>query len=628
MTSTSLDSISDNSDSAKDSLSKFFNFIWGDIQGFVYLPLLDRSKGPKAGWRSIFYEWPKHRDAIIHHVITGTAKGLEVYYSPAIYKGEGPGNPGRPIKSNVLGTNVLWTEFDGNAPTFSEDLTLPEQGDAATGRETGAQALPLPSLRVQSSADQHEHVYWKLDEFQANVNWIEDKNRAITYSFRADTSGWDVTQILRPPFTTNFKRDLPVTIIGGTDKPYSAEDFKILKPPPIIVSESIVVDDLPAVESVIAHYAWDPDTFKMFMDPHIPEGHRSSALMRLGYFCAEQGMSDTEAYAVLFNADERWGKYSGRRDQKRRLVDIIDRARQKYPQAVTLTLEGLIGGNTTAPVERGLDIIYGFKDFLNSSIEVEWAIEGLLEVGGFGMVASMPGVGKTQLSIQLGMACALGSQFLRWTVPRPMKIVLLSLEMSHVGLKIFMEKIAEGYTDEQHKTLQENFIIAPVGEAIALDKPQGLQFLEMILDEIQPDGIIVDSIGKLSLEDLSDKTAKALNDKFAHLRNKYQSFLWFVHHNRKATENNKKPTGLSDVYGNVYITTDMTSIITLWPVDDGKAVEVISSKSRLSEPFIPFKANRTPYLTFEEAPTDEQIRENLTKVGEKDDNDPSNAFAI
>lgn len=613
--------------SPREGLSDFFNEIWRDTVGYVYLPTLDRKSDE---WRKVFYEWPLHREHIVSHVLSATAQGLDVYYAPALFK-----THKRPTKDNVLGSHVLWCEFDGSAPeNWEADPAEPdgEAGEAGREAHSPVPVVPTPSLRVQTSKDGHEHVYWKLDEFINDPNWLEEKNRSITYSFRSDTSGWDSVQILRPPFTTNQKPDRDensrtVSVISDTKASYPLDRFKHLKAPPQLVTEAIIsqMEDLPTVESVIAKYPWDEDHFKMFMDPQIPEGNRSDALMRLGYFCIETGMTDIEAYAILFNADQRWGKYKGRNDQKRRLADIIDRARQKHPNPLSeLTFRGLLA--ESSEVRKGLPLVYGFQDFLKSEIEVEWAIENLLEMGGYGMVASAPGVGKTQFSIQLAMHCALGLPFLGWNIPKPLKTVIFSLEMGHVSLKMFMEKIAHAYTPEQVAILQENFFVIPIGESIPLERKEGLAFVESILDDIQPDGIVWDSMAKLSSGDFSDKNAIALNDRFAHIRNKYNAFLWFIHHNRKASADNKKPTSLEDVYGNVFLTADMTSVLILWKDQHRNGVEVIPVKTRLAPDRYPFFAERTEHLTFFESKEPETTFDGLTK--DKNDNNgdrPSNS---
>lgn len=597
------------SDNPTEGLSEFFETIWRDADGFVYLPTINRDTNK---WKRVFFEWPKHKDSIVQHVLASSAQGLDVYYAPALFKDHSAAT-----KENFKGTYTLWTEFDGSAPedwkpdppAFTEDGS--EAGSVADSDATG---LPEPSLRVQSSQDGHEHVYWRLNEFVTDSQWVEDKNRAITYEHGADSSGWDCTQILRPPYTTNFKRDLPVTIRESTGSVFAQGRFNFLKPPAQLVNESIDTANLPSVEKIVAKYTWDDKHFDLFM-ADAPQD-RSGALMKIGFFGAEKGMTDAEIYALLDNADARWKKYVHRQDRKRRLTDIVNRARQKHPKALEkTTLAGLLG-TKEEKTPLGLPITYGFNDFLQSEVQVEWAVEGLVEVGGMGMFAAMPGVGKTQLALQMAICCALGIDFLKWKMPegKKQKIVFFSLEMSHVALLFFIEAIAKEFTDEQKATLNENLILVPLGEVISLDRTEGMEFVFSLLDGINPDGIIVDSIGKVTMKGLEEEMARLLNVQFKVIRDRYKAFMWFVHHNRKASENNKKPVSLGDVYGNQYLTADMTSILILWSdFKTDSEIEIIPVKMRLAKMVSPFLTHRNENLhfTIKASSTDKKILENI-----------------
>jgi len=105
------------------------------------------------------------------------------------------------------------------------------------------------------------------------------------------------------------------------------------------------------------------------------------------------GMLDNEIYSLLIDADNRWKKYVGRDDRKKRLLNIIDRARQKHPVGNDeLTFRGLLESTGShEEIEVNTKLIYGLQDFLDSEVEVEWLIEDLLERGGFGMVAGKLG---------------------------------------------------------------------------------------------------------------------------------------------------------------------------------------------------------------------------------------------
>jgi hypothetical protein len=611
-------------DNPVEGLSKFFEVMWRKVDGWVYLPTNDRRMPPTEGWRQYSFHWPDDRDKIVQHVLASAAQGLDAYYTPALFK-----SSANATKANVMGTHVLWAEFDGGAfevwnpveapdppsgTVVPDDPLRPSAGHTeAVGGVYGPEppvrslrvyegGLPEPTLRIQTSFDGYEHLYWGFPELITDVQWIEDKNRAITYSVRSDPSGWDATQILRPPFTLNFKHEkpLPVTVVKARDENYSTFRFGFLKPPIQLVNEKIQEIDeteLPSAAWLVAKYKWDKTHFDIFMDSNIPIGKRSTALTRLGYFCAEIGMSDEDMYSILKNADDRWGKYRDRNDRKKRLAEIINYVRNKHPNPISeMTFAGLLD----APLEISKSQAMGLSSFLANEVHIEWAFEGLLERGGFGMLSSLPGVGKTQLSIQLGLAGALGNTFLHWPATKKHKIAFVSLEMSQVGLKVFLSTIAKQYLDSDIVgDLEKNFIVVPIGQPISLDRPEGFKYLETILDEIMPDGIIIDSVGKLTGEELTEKTSKVLNKVYLMLRSKYNAFIWLIHHNRKATDNNKKPVNLSDIYGSVYIAAEMTSALVIHPDKlDKKVLEMIPVKQRLSELRNPFKIERNKNLFY------------------------------
>lgn len=597
-------------DNSVDGLGEFFDYLWGNEVGFVYLPYKISSTDT---WKKVMFRWPKQRNGVITHTLAQSAEGNDVYCAPAIFKSP------RPLRENVKGSNVLWADFDGSVP---EGWSAGSDGAVSEPPVDGE--TPVPTLRIQSSTEQHQHVYWKLDSFTEDLDFIENTNRALAYTLKADTSGWDLGQVLRPPGTTNYKHDLPVFVLEtNSSRRYKTQNFAALRPIKQLVSDNLDIEEIPKVERVISKYTFDDQHYELFFSPSIPEGKRSSALMKIGFFGAEHGMSDAEIYSLLLSADDRWGKFKHRSDRKRRLLDIINRARQKHPVGLS-SPEGLLRlGSSTSSVEESPKYVWGFEEFMNSEVHIEWALEGLLELGGIGILASAPGIGKTQISLQLGICCALGKPFLKWTPTRRMKILVLSLEMPHAPLLEFVSTIAREYTSSEHQVLQRNLQIVPLGETLPLDHPDGRKFLEAILDEHKPDGIIIDSMGAVTNSSLADEPkVKELNAYYVHLRNMYGSFIWFIHHNRKATENNKKPSELSDIYGNQYITAAASTVLSLWR--DKNGIELSTIKCRLAAEKEPFYITRNENLTFSVASEHEmKVASNLASREKVDDDDDS-----
>ena len=569
----------------KEALGEFYDFFWGGQEGFVYLP----TKARNGDWKKVFYAWPKSRDSVINHTLVSSAEGKDIYFSPVIYN--------KPIiegKDHIKGSNVLWADFDGSAPTWEPLGT----GENASKAPEPPPDLPAPTLRIQSSTEDHQHVYWKLDTFNNDVAYIEEKNRSIAYTSKADLGGWDIQQVLRPPYTTNYKHDVPVTIAEESTRTYPGDAFSSLKAAKQLVTEGLELGKEVPVADIYAKYDWPKEMYDLFIQD-TPTGDRSSALMRVGHFGAEQGMTDIEIFSLLVHADDRWGKFKGRTDRVKRLSDIVNRSRQKHPVALTNdTFAGLLG---TKNVEVDKQYVYGFKDFLNADFRLEWVVKNLMSTMGMGLVTSAPGIGKTQLCIQFGCHIALGKKFMSYEPTGPKKVAYLSLEMGGPATKSFVEEMAKGYEAEEINLLQENFIIVPLGEAIPLDRAEGKKFLENLIEDNAIDVVVIDSLGQMVAGELGDDTIiRAFFNYLNHVKEKFNCSFMIIHHNRKGTADNKKAKHLSDVFGSQYITSSVDFVLSLWKEDDfGDEIEVSEIKNRLAAQQRPFTIKRIEHLNFQ-----------------------------
>jgi predicted ATP-dependent serine protease len=364
-----------------------------------------------------------------------------------------------------------------------------------------------------------------------------------------------------------------------------------------------VLGDLPSLEDVRTLATWTPELLEKFNRDHKyfagpPKKDRSAAMSELAHMGAELGWSDENIAVVLYDADDRWGKYKYRRDRDRRITDFINRARQKhgYNSLENVDLTRMIqSANQTAPVMGESKLIYGYQDFVDAEFKIEWILDGLLAQGGFGLITGYPGTGKTQFSIALGAHMALGEKkFLTWdNVAGNKKVLFLSLEMSAAPLNHFMGTIGKGYGDKN--TLNRNFLVAPFGTPINLDTPEGQVFFDQIMNDHMPDILVIDSLQKISSKELTDEQAvKNLIHYLSVVRAKYSCAMLMIHHNRKkANDGQKKGVELSDVYGSTYITTDVDFVLSLKTVD-GNLLQVDTLKNRLGPTFDAFSITRNP----------------------------------
>lgn len=535
------------------SLGDFFKVIYGESVGFMYVA----TKEPGGEFSQEFYEYPNEVGRAVSF-IKENAPNREVYYAPALFADR------RATKENVSESRVVWVEFDGNCP---EDI-----GD-----------FPEPSIRIRSSGDKHEHWYWLLDS-PIDAEYIERINRGITYQFSADTSGWDANQILRPPGTFNHKRGKPVKIAHlDTHNVLSLGSFGNLPEPPPV--ESLPeFDSLPALTEILHDRSIPTEPWGLFQGG-VQVGDRSAGLMKLGYYLAELGLTNAEIYVLLEDADRRWGKFHGRSDKQRRLLEIVTIARQKYPREFS---------STNTKFES-----IGFLTLTKLKVNIEWVLEGFLQKNGYMLVTGPSGTGKTQFAMSMAANMALGRDFLDKKVTRPYRIGLWSLEMGLEDVKYFAETQSGAFTQEELEKLEENFRIFPLGEPLYLSDDETRKQLEEVVAREKLDGIIVDSLGSVTDESLSDETAvKKLmnwNDVF---RKNYNCFTVYIHHHRKATNDNSKPKKLDDVFGSQYITARATTVVGLWPTKSTSQVEALMLKLRLMKKPDNFRMDRDTHLQF------------------------------
>lgn len=396
--------------SKTNELDAFLDFLYGGLEGYVYLAASDRTIKPDGtkDWKQEFFEYPKQIEQL-KQTIRSVSNKLEVYIAPAIFK-----TPESSLRSNVKASNVVWTEFDGNAPDWND--------------------VNVPSFIIQSSSSANQHVYWRLNEAITDIDTLEDINRRITYNMGADGSAWDANQVLRPPESRNHKRDTPVRVLTQSDQVYDLSVFNELAPAPEQVEVDWKPESLPSPDKVLLTHAFSPDIVNLLTKDKVDD--RSTSLMNLAYACAQLGLSNSEIMVLLIFADDKWEKFKYRKDRMKRLAHIITVARNKYPES-------------NDSFDQALLMAFGFESFLDTEIEINWLIEPMLMESGFMLTVGPSGIGKTQLTLQFLIHLALGKNYMHYTIPEAKKVAFLSLEMGHGELKVFLQAMSNALTQKE-----------------------------------------------------------------------------------------------------------------------------------------------------------------------------------
>ena len=601
------------SNPATAGLRDFFHKIWGDNEGYVYLPVKDNEAGKV---KKFMLRWPEKEEAVYRHVLKWSAtEGAEVFFSPAIYSRM------RPRNEDVLGAQVAWVDFDNSFPaTWPEDVA------------------PIPSVEVMSSTERNRHAYWLLDSFKT-AKEIENINRALAYALGADTSGWDANQFLRPPLSVNRKYRKPITVKVHADREeialYSAEAFQHIPTPQDVIKAKIDLDDLPDMDEVSKLAKWDEDLLDLFNttgDEAQGRGwDRSGGLARIAYKGAELGWQDDWIMRALLDADDRWRKYVGRSNRVKILEELINRARAKVGYDVdsdNSVLSKLLSRETESSVEDLPDFMSVGQINDIPGID-DWLIDGLLIPDGIGLFTGRPGTGKTQLALQLCGDLATGrSTFTDFDLPgEPKKVLFLSFEMSAYQLQHFTTKLVNSYPE---KALNDNLTIYGRGEPVVLTSEQGQRLFDSWMDEYQPDVVIVDSLSQAATNISDDDEMKKLFIYLKALRRYHRFGMIFIHHHRKKANDaasRKQANSQSDIYGSYQISASVDFALDLEDRNDPEGLlDLTLLKARFRPLFTePWKLRRNENLHFDrdelDAMRSAQIHD-LAPTENGDDNDP------
>lgn len=409
-------------------------------------------------------------------------------------------------------------------------------------------------------------------------------------------------------------------------KLYSLDDFAAIPKPEQYVSSAIAFGDLPTMEETKRRAKWDSDLLEIFDDdPTKKKFDRSMAMTHFAYSAAENGWSDEQMLVALRDIDDRWKKYVNRTDRDSRfLVPMIDRARKKVGYDVPdIDIKSLLSGRSAANMQDRIKV-YGANEFAEADFHVDWLLENLLPENGLGLITGYPGVGKTQLAIQMGCHLALGrDSMLRWpNKSGKNKVLFLSLEMGPNGLHMIWNKIMDGYDDDR-QLLDRNFKVYPIGEPVPLDSEAGQRFVNELMEEWKPDILILDSLQKIISKEATDESsAKALMHFLSTLKSRYGCSILLVHHNRKRPNDaNKHVVSQSDVFGSVFIAAEVDFILNLDKKEKG-TVDIRILKSRYGPDDTHFIASRDEHLQLHDD------LKNLEDNFDDDDDAPRGRFGL
>jgi hypothetical protein len=263
----------------------FFELLFGDQEGWFTVATTHPDM-PKTTFKQSFFVWPDEFLKVENHILKYEEK-LNVYFCVNLLE-----NPQR-IKANALPSNFIWSDLDGVSPDSELLKTIP------------------PGILVSSSDDKWQ-AYWRTTT-KLEPRLAENYSRRMAYYVGADKSGWDLTQLMRVPLTTNFKyKNKPgIDIVRALETQAPPALFDTVLPmvedekPPPGYSEMPNLNELPIDEAVIYKYrtALNKSVFSIayFQEPGYDDDW-STLVWKLIHICFEAGMEPEEVFAVMLGA--------------------------------------------------------------------------------------------------------------------------------------------------------------------------------------------------------------------------------------------------------------------------------------------------------------------------------------
>lgn len=188
---------------------------------------------------------------------------------------------------------------------------------------------------------------------------------------------------------------------------------------------------------------------------------------------------------------------------------------------------------------------------------IEWVLEGLIKSGEQTIIAGAPKAGKSRLAMQLGVALALGGQWLGFRAARPMKVLYFNFEMGeHSFSRAYLSMLGPNINKIGNRWLHTS----DLKTIDVLDHECRAELIKIIKAQ-QPDFIVWDVLARMHNADEQSHVMKnvllnirVISGHAAHV---------VVHHTRKQSQDNHGPQQASDIRGSGAILGEVDNALVL-----------------------------------------------------------------
>jgi hypothetical protein len=308
----------------------FLRKVFGNAtDGFFCIAYAPKSK---KSFTEEFFRYPQDIPQALE-LINTVYQGNNVWFCPHLFSRR------KRVKETVLLTPSAWSDLDNCAP---EELYLE------------------PSVVIESSPGRYAGL-WHFDQL-VDPEEAESLSQRIAYTHSeqgADRSGWDLTQLLRMPWTYNYKYATTPTVkvIEANQKRYRPSDWDKDYPkvdtfefgPDIPLPETTGLDADELMEK--NRLQMSPTIWRLFQE-ELTEGQRSEALWKLMMYLFEAGFEAPQVFVVAQEA--KCNKYLDRGDAGRQqLWKDVCRAQSTHMQNTSaFAVKDFVEGSLVSDEER------------------------------------------------------------------------------------------------------------------------------------------------------------------------------------------------------------------------------------------------------------------------------------
>ena len=352
----------------------FFRVVFQNVSS-GYVSIARRVAG-KGIFDERFYKWPDELSGLSHY-IEQSVMTHDLWFCPMLFD--------RPERKKVYveACPTIWADLDTCPP---ESL------------------LVSPSILVQTSSERYQAV-WILSA-PADPLEAQDTAKRVAYYHAqegADTSGWDLTQLLRIPYTLNHKYRPPsVVAITKADDNVPLNTFAVYpEVAPGANTDWPMPGSIEDADTILAVHGNNlpPEVYRLFQLE--PKADWSKALWNLEMLLAETGLSREEIFGIVREA--RCNKY--RRDDRSEVM--LWREVCKAWARVAERTEVVEGGYVYKQPEllSEVELEAAKEDYTFIEQYVDWAkgvgdaAEGYHQAGAFTILSSLL-AGSLQVPVQ------------------------------------------------------------------------------------------------------------------------------------------------------------------------------------------------------------------------------------